>query len=52
MNRLLLISPEQGEAFNQFFLVMGNWELGIGNEKLGASQFCICPTFRTSNCNM
>ena len=33
MNRLFLISPDRGDALNQFFLelVIGNWELGIAN---------------------
>ncbi len=31
MNRLILISPYNGEAFNQLFLVMGIENLVIGN---------------------
>jgi hypothetical protein len=33
MNRLLLISPEQGSGFQP--ILSGNGELGIGNGELG-----------------
>ncbi len=37
MNRLLLISPDQGEALNQFFLV--NFRFQILERKTTSQQF-------------